>query len=75
MEQANGVETPIAQGSEGQESVGGLMSPENARRYRRAVARLNYMAQDRCDLAVASKLLSQSMAQPCDGAECHGEGS
>lgn len=45
------------------------MSPENARRYRRAVARLNYMAQDRCDLAVASKLLSQSMAQRCDGDE------
>jgi hypothetical protein len=69
MEQANGVETPIAPDSDDGEDVRKPMCAEDARKYRRAVARLNYMAQDRCDIAVASKLLSQSMALPKEGDE------
>jgi hypothetical protein len=45
------------------------MESKEATRYRRAVARVNYLAQDRPDLAVAASLLSRSMARPMVGDE------
>ena len=40
---------------------------EEARRARRAIARINYMAQDRADTSVAARVLSQCMAGPREG--------
>ena len=38
--------------------------------YRRAVARLNYLAQDRQDISFATKELARRMAAPCEGDAC-----
>jgi len=46
-----------------------LMNPEAARQYRRAVARINYLAADRPDLAVAATHLARTMAKPYVGDE------
>ena len=40
------------------------MSPDKASRFRSAVMRLSYLAQDRMDLCEPAKCLSQRMAQP-----------
>ena len=40
-----------------------LMGPEEARRYRRAAARVNYLAMDRPDIAVAANRLARTMAR------------
>jgi hypothetical protein len=62
MGQANGVETPIvAQDSEDREEVRQPMGAEDARRYRRAVARFNYMAQDRCDIAADDQAVKRAL--------------
>jgi hypothetical protein len=45
------------------------MESTEATRYRRGVARVNYLAQDHPDLAVAASLLSRSMAKPMVGDE------
>ena len=45
------------------------MSKYEASEYRRAVARINYMSQDRCDLSSASRTMSQSMSDPRVGDE------
>ena len=45
------------------------MSPEQATKYRRGAARVNYMAQDRADLSNAGKYLAQRMATPKVGDE------
>ena len=41
-----------------------LMVPSEAARFRRGAAKLNYIAQDRGDLAYASKEISKRMARP-----------
>ena len=46
-----------------------LMSDTDATKYRRGVARVNFMAQDRPDLSVASRLMSQGMSSPREGDE------
>ena len=43
------------------------MNPAEAARFRRGAAKLNYMAQDRADLAYASKEVSRHMAKPEKG--------
>ena len=43
------------------------LSPEAAKTYRRAAARLNYMAQDRADLSFAAKEASRGMSSPSEG--------
>ena len=43
------------------------MNPAEAARFRRGAAKLNYMAQDRADLAYASKEVSRHMAKPEQG--------
>jgi hypothetical protein len=45
------------------------MDPDDAWKYRRGTVRVNYMAQDRPDLGVAAKMLSQFMADPQMGDE------
>ena len=59
------VETPGAK--EDSESTGDYMNPAEAARFRRGAAKLNYMAQDRADLAFASKEVSRHMAKPEKG--------
>ena len=46
-----------------------LMEPLDARKFRACAARLNYLAQDRPDLVVASCLVARSMAAPRVGDE------
>ena len=46
-----------------------LMTPAEAARFRRGAAKLNYIAQDRGDIAYASKEISKKMANPEDGDE------
>ena len=69
MQGANGVETPLTNELTQRSDNRPLMSEGEAKRYRRAVARVNYMAQDRCDISSASRVLSQSMASPRMGDE------
>ena len=46
-----------------------VMNEIDAKRYRRGVARVNFMAQDRPDLSVSSRIMSQFMATPREGDE------
>ena len=45
------------------------MSPAEAIRYRRAAARINYVALDRPDLSFASRVVSSHMSNPKEGDE------
>ena len=69
MTHANGVDTPLTNDLVNQSDNRPLMCSLEAKRYRRAVARINFMAQDRCDLSSAVKVMSQSMAAPREGYE------
>ena len=69
MREANGVDTPLTTDLAQLNNNRPLMSASEAKHYRRAVARVNFMAQDRCDLSSAVKVLSQSMANPREGDE------
>jgi hypothetical protein len=68
MEQCKGLATPIGRdemATLGRDVFGNqLLSEKDATRYRRGAARVNYMAQDRPDLPVASRILSQGMSSP-----------
>ena len=61
------VDTPLSK--DGLEAIetGEELSEEEATRARRAIARVNYMAQDRPDLAVVARTMSQQMARPRQG--------
>jgi hypothetical protein len=48
-------------------NAGEPLDEEESRKVRRAIARINYMAQDRPDLGVVSRILSQGMATPHAG--------
>jgi hypothetical protein len=67
MENCNGLDNPMASKSKECLEERDPMNVDEAWRYRRAAARINYMAQDRADLGVAAKNLSQSMANPLAG--------
>ena len=69
MTQCNAVDTPMTKEMANGNPNRPLMQPQEAYRYRRAVARINYMAQDRADLSSASKALTQTMANPLKGDE------
>lgn len=47
--------------------MGEELSEQEAKRARRAIARVNYMAQDRPDPSVATRVMSQCMARPTEG--------
>ena len=69
MENSNSVDTPMTSELTQLTSNRPLMNDVEAKSYRRAVARVNYMAQYRCDLSSASKAMTQSMANPRRGDE------
>ena len=52
---------------ENEEKDGQLLSPSEATRFGGLAARANYLAQDRADIAFASKELCRRMSSPCDG--------
>ena len=67
MNKCNEVDTPMSK--DGMESIdtGNELSAAEATVARRAIARVNYMAQDRPDLAFVARIMSQHMAAPRDG--------
>lgn len=74
MQQCNPVTAPYVKDSArvpaalgGQEAKG--MSPCDATLYRRAAARINYVALDRPDLSFASRVASSCMSNPKEGDE------
>ena len=67
LAQCKPVDTPITKSQIEEMNTGEPLKEEDARKARRAIARVNYMAQDRPDLAVASRILSQGMAAPHEG--------
>lgn len=67
MTNATGVDTPLTKEVCKMNDGRNPMTATEATRFRRGVARVNYMAQDRCDLSVASKIMSQSMSNPLQG--------
>jgi hypothetical protein len=67
MTQCRPVDTPITKSQIEEINTGEPLKEEDSRKVRRAIARINYMAQDRPDLAVASRILSQGMSSPHEG--------
>ena len=67
MDQCSEVDTPITKNGQDNLNNGEELHEEEARRARRAIARINYMAQDRPDISVAARVLSQCMAGPREG--------
>ena len=67
MNNCKEVDTPMSK--DGMESIdtGNELPASEATRARRAIARVNYMAQDRPDLAFVARIMSQHMAAPRDG--------
>ena len=66
MKESNSVAVPTISEDKSTEEMN-PMTLADAKKFRRAAARLNYMALDRPDLAVAANLLSRSMVQPREG--------
>jgi hypothetical protein len=63
------VDTPMTKDIEEKIYTGELQDENKGRTSRRAIARINYMAQDRPDLSVPSRILSHCMANPKEGVE------
>jgi hypothetical protein len=63
MEQCKGLSTPVCKDEVITAGSTELNEIESTR-FRRGAARINYMAQDRPDLSVASRILSQGMSSP-----------
>ena len=64
----SGVDTPMTKDGREKLGSGNKLEEKEALKARRAIARINYMAQDRADLAVAARVLSQHMSDPHEGA-------
>ena len=69
MTHANGVDTPLTTELTQLSNNRPLMDAIEAKRYRRGVARIKYMAQYRCDLSSVIRVMSQSMYNPRCGDE------
>ena len=72
MEQCKMLRTPVSSEDFSKEGVMDTREPmdvADARRFRASAARLNYLAQDRPDLAVASCLVARAMSNPKRGDE------
>ena len=71
MSECKGLSTPTAAVKDisSSSSEEGEMRKEDATRFRRAVARLNYLTQDRADLGYATNVLSRTMSNPRVGDE------
>jgi len=68
MEQCKGLATPVCR-EEVFATGSNVLNDQDATSFRRSAARINYMSQDRCDLSVASRLLSQGMSSPTESDE------
>ena len=64
MDQCSEVDTPITKNGQDSLNNGEELHEEEARR---AIARINYMAQDRPAISVAARVLSHCMAGPREG--------
>ena len=69
MESCRGVDNPWSEEVAADTEDGELLDNDRAKIVRRAIARINYMAQDRPDLSVVARLLSKQMAKPTVNAE------
>ena len=58
----NGIDTPVLKVDV--EDHLEQMGPSEASRYRRGAAKLNYLSQDRVDIAFVSKEISRNMSSP-----------
>ena len=67
MSQARAAATPITKDVLQQLGLGDELQTSEATRVRRGIARLNFMAQDRPDLAFCSRELSKFMSAPASG--------
>lgn len=69
MGECGGKETPLTKNG-GEQLVGEpLVGREQASNVRRSIVIMNYMVQDRSDLAATARELSQRMATPTEGTE------
>ena len=59
MQQCKDVDTPMTKAGEESINTGDELNEDEARRARRAIARMNYMSEDRHDLSVAARVMSQ----------------
>ena len=69
MEDCKGLDTPLPREIDDIKISGESMDAKDATVFRRSAARINFMAQDRPDLSVTSRKLSQFMSDPklgCD---------
>ena len=66
-EHSKDVNTPSLKELEAKIATGEELGPESATKVRRSRARINYMAQDRPDLSVVAKIMSQHMSKPHEG--------
>ena len=69
MKECKGVETPLARDEDEIIEESEALDAKESTRFRRAAARLNYIAQDRPDLPSASRKVSQGMSAPRRGHE------
>ncbi len=69
MQECKGVDTPIWKDDLEDRSQRAPMKNPDATLFRRAVARINYISQDRPDIGVASRKVSRCMADPRVGDE------
>ena len=69
MEDCRGLDTPVAKDIDEKLISQNSMEMKEATKFRRAAARINFMAQDSPDLSAASRKLSQFMSDPKVGCE------
>ena len=67
LQGANGVETPLVEDTRGSRDALPKLPAAEASAFRAAVAKLNYLTQDRIDIATATNLLARWMSKPREG--------
>ena len=63
IQQCKDVDTPMTKADEESINTVDELNEDEARRARRVIARLNDMSQDRSDLSVAARVMSQCMSR------------
>ena len=69
MESCKPVISPMTKEGKEKAGEGDVLAHRDATRVRRAIARVNYMAQDRADLSSVARVASQHMSEPRTGTE------
>ena len=67
LQHSRGVDTPVTRDGVDKIGTGDELDTATATKVRRSIARINFMAQDRPDLAVAARIASQWMSSPREG--------